>query len=374
MEKEKRSKITRITISGYKSISPELPQSVALGDINIVIGANGAGKSNFVSFFKMLNFMMTGELQTYVGRNGFAEDLLYFGSKKTQLIKASLEFKNEKKYTNVYTFSLVKTIQDSLIFSEEIIETNGKQFPLAGGQKESFLISPDANYKNEQVVKLILSRCRAFQFHDTSDNSYIRAYSDLSNDHWLTNNAGNLATILYRLKTATDFFPYYRRIVQFVQRVLPQLNDFYLEPQKNNPEKISLRWLQKGYPEYIMGPEQLSDGSIRFIALATLFLQPPELLPNVIIIDEPELGLHPQAVDILVTMMKMASQHTQIIAATQSARLLNNFGVNDIIVAEMNRQKNATEFKRLSEKELDSWLEDYSLSELWEKNILGGQP
>lgn len=118
--------------------------------------------------------------------------------------------------------------------------------------------------------------------------------------------------------------------------------------------------------EYSFNANQLSDGSIRFIALATLFLQPPEFLPNIVLIDEPELGLHPQAVDLLASMIKIASKHCQIIAATQSARLLDSFDVDDIIVAD-NDNDNCTILRRLNREDFVHWLEDYSLSQLWEK-------
>lgn len=113
---------------------------------------------------------------------------------------------------------------------------------------------------------------------------------------------------------------------------------------------------------------------MRFIALATLFLQPPKLLPQVIFVDEPELGLHPQAVDVLASMVKKATESTQVIMATQSPRLLDSFDYKDIIVAEKDRETGCTMLNRLDEDEVKVWLEDYSLSQIWDKNIIGGQP
>ena len=124
----------------------------------------------------------------------------------------------------------------------------------------------------------------------------------------------------------------------------------------------------------MFGPEHFSDGTLRFIALATLFLQPPKLLPQVIFVDEPELGLHPQAVDVLASMVKQATESTQVIMATQSPRLLDSFDYKDIIVAEKDRETGCTMLDRLDEDEVKVWLEDYSLSQIWDKNIIGGQP
>ena len=373
MQKENLSVLKKITLSGFKSIAAnDLSQTIIFDDINLIIGPNGSGKSNLISFFKMLNHMMTGALQTYIGKNGTSENLLFFGSKKTPILSASLEFKNDNN-TDIYDFSLVKTIQDTLIFSEEKITWNGKKIPLSGGQRESFLLS-DELAPAPRIVKSLLMKCRVFQFHDTSETSHIRNSCDINNNHYLFHDGGNVAAILYLLKNKKEYLPYYKRIISFVRMVVPQFDDFVLEPQNLNENYIRLRWKQKGETEYVFGAEQFSDGSLRFIALATLFLQHPDLLPRVIVIDEPELGLHPQAIDILTTMMRMASENAQIIVAAQSARLLDSFSPEKIIVAEHDRQNNCSVYKRLSKEALAGWLEEYSLSELWEKNVFGGQP
>lgn len=377
----RRSSLKKVTISGYKSIGcNNFAQGLELDSINVVIGANAAGKSNFISFFKMLNHMMTGALRVFVGRNGTAENFFHFGEKTTPMIEASLEFENEE-YINIYKFSLVKTIDDNLMFSNEVITTQKKSegadktASLGEGHRESCLASATADKPYEKVVKGILSNCRAFQFHDTSDGSHIRSIGTLDNNRVLMSDGGNIAAYLYMLKNkSNEYYKYYKRIVDMVRCIFPQFDDFVLEPEMLNEQNIKLRWKEKDMPEYEFGAEQLSDGSIRFIALATLFLQPPELLPNVIIIDEPELGLHPQAIDVLASMIKIATEHIQVIVATQSPRLLDCFEVENIIVAEMDKQNRCTVFKRLNAETLEDWLKDYSNSELWEKNIFGGQP
>ena len=370
-----KSVLNSITISGFKSIgSGSQAQKIDFSDLNIIIGANGSGKSNIVSFFKLLNYMMTGALQVYVAKNGTAEEFLYFGSKKTPLFSAALEFTNSKD-SDSYSFSLVKSVQDTFIFSEEHILWNGNQVAAYSGNKESYLATVEHLGKPESVIKTILSSCRAFQFHDTSSNAFIRNTSALDNDRYLMSDGGNLATYLYVLKNkSAESARYYKRIVEHIRFVMPQFQDFVLEPQAQNGHFIRLRWIAKNNPDYIMGPEQLSDGTIRFMALATLFLQPPELLPNVIIIDEPELGLHPQAVDLLARMMHDVSQYCQVIVATQSARLLDSFSPENIIIAEYDAINASSTYRHLSTAELSDWLEEYSLSQLWEKNIIGGQP
>ncbi len=369
-----KSQLKEIKISGYKSLGTDTqPINLKMSNLNIIIGANGAGKSNFISFFQMLANMMTGALQIYVGKNGSSESLLQFGSKRTKMISASLAFQNDK-FTDTYEFSLVKAVNDTLIFAEEIITAGQQRFELRSGQKESFLLTEEASHASERAVRAILSGCKTFQFHDTSSEAHIRSAANMNNNRFLMSDGGNVAAYLYMLKMKYE--KYYNRIVDHVRYVMPTFHDFFLEPQILNPQWIKLQWLEKGNSEYVFGPEHFSDGTLRFIALATLFLQPPELLPQVIFVDEPELGLHPQAVDVLASMVHKATEneHTQIIMATQSPRLLDSFDYGDIIVAEKDRETGCTMLKRLDEKEIKLWLEDYSLSQIWEKNIIGGQP
>ena len=367
-----KSRLKKIKILGYKSLGAETqPIELELNNLNIIIGANGAGKSNFISFFQMLANMMTGALQIYIGKNGSSESLLQFGSKKTKMISASLAFEN-RRFTNTYDFSLVKAVNDTLIFAEEAITVGNKRFELCSGQKESFLLTEKAVHASERAVRTMLSGCRIFQFHDTSSEAHIRSVANMDNNRFLMSDGGNVAAYLYMLKMKYE--QYYNRIVNHVRYIMPTFHDFFLEPQILNPQWIKLQWLEKGNREYVFGPEHFSDGTLRFIALATLFLQPPELLPQAIFVDEPELGLHPQAVDVLASMVQKATKETQVIMATQSPRLLDSFDYRDIIVAEKDKGTGCTILKRLNENDIKIWLEDYSLSQIWEKNIIGGQP
>jgi predicted ATPase len=360
--------LTTIAIEGFKSIKS---QTLSLNRINVVIGANGAGKSNFVSFFKMLNCMLTGGLQQFIGREGGAQSLLHYGPKNTPVIAASMKLDIDTRHA-IYEFSLEKAARDTLIFTEETATFNGNKKEFGGGHRESVL-SEERNPENWSL-KDFFSGCRFFQFHDTSDSAVIRNSSYIERNNYLYSDAGNLAAYLYMLKnTSNDYHNYYERIVETIRCVMPQFGDFLLEPQEINKKNILLNWRETA-SDYLFGPHQISDGALRFMALATLLLQPPPRLPKIIIIDEPELGLHPQAIDLLGSMIVSAGRHTQIIIATQSPRLLDTFDFNDIIVAEWNKADNCSVFKRLEESDLSQWLDEYSLSQLWEKNILGGQP
>jgi predicted ATPase len=364
--------LKKISINGYKSIQE---QTIPLEKVNIIIGANGAGKSNLISFFKMLNNLMAGKLQQFIGREGGAQSLLYYVYKKTPVMHASLEFSDDQ-HSNNYSFSLIRTVEDTFIFSEEIATSDGKQKELGTGQKESILSQPQNIFDiSTWGLKDVLSACRFFQFHDTSDTAHIRNGVYVENNRYLYSDGGNLAAYLYMLKNKSDeYHKYYERIVERIQDIMPQFSDFVLEPKESNPSYISLNWHEKDNDEYIFGVHQISDGTLRFMELATLLLQPPDRLPPIIIIDEPELGLHPHAIDLLGNMIVTASRHVQIITATQSPRLIDEFEVENIIVAERDIFHKGSVFNKPDKIALAEWLEEYSLSQLWEKNIIGGQP
>ena len=172
---------------------------------------------------------------------------------------------------------------------------------------------------------------------------------------------------LFRERYPTAF----RRIVATVRQMVPDFDAFILEPSKLNPTQIILNWTHKGR-EYEFGPHQLSDGTLRFIALATLLLQPNEKLPLLIALDEPELGLHPAALEVLAGMAKAAALHCQLIFATQSSAFLDHFEPENILV--VNSRSSSSEFHRLDAERLEAWRADYTLGEIWEKNVVGGGP
>jgi predicted ATPase len=222
-------------------------------------------------------------------------------------------------------------------------------------------------------VYTLLKGCQVFQFHDTSGAAKIRNKVYIEENKHLLKDAGNLAAFLYALKNRKDGFPFYQRIVNRITSIFPQFGDFELQPSALNKDYIRLNWREKGEP-YLFGPHQLSDGTLRFMALATLLLQPKESLPSVVILDEPELGLHPAAISSLAGMVKTAVTNTQVILATQSPRLVDEFEAEDIVIVERDEATQSSVFKRLDKAAFSDWLQRYSLSELWEKNVLGGKP
>ena len=366
--------LREIFIQGYKSIDGQAGQSIRLGDVTVLLGANGSGKSNLISFFGMLHYIGAGILQQYVDYHG-VNRLLFYGAKKTDSIVVKLTCENDDGFRNLYEVKLSYGIPDRLFVSGQGITRyeKGEQIHTANSsisEDDVVHIGVGTGIKFPRVVM----DSQVFQFHDTSNTAKARDRCFVDYAKSLRGDAGNLAAFLRMLKNHESFSEYYQRIVRHIQQVMPQFGDFDLEPIPGNADYVRLNWTDSSDREYLFDPYQISDGSLRYMALTTLLLQPPELLPKFIVLDEPELGLHPAAISGLAGMIRTASQNTQVLLATQSTRLVDEFPADKVVVVERNEKTQASEFHRLNPEQLKEWLERYSLSELWEKNIFGGQP
>lgn len=370
--KRNSNRLRSIEIRGYKSIPFKCPLRLEFGDINILLGPNGAGKSNIVSFFRLIEVMMKGGLQRYVAESGTNQRFLYYGAKKTPSMQATLSFEG-LSFGAAYSFALSRAVPDRLIMESEEIEwsqdsdAQASKSLLQSDFKESALVRATDNKCKE--VRKWLKGCKVYQFSDSSASSPMREAAEADSAHYLHSDGSNLAAFLYYLR---DSHPQsFSRILRYVGDVVPQFNDFYLEPERGY---ISLKWTDTSPNDYVLSADQLSDGSIRFIALATLLLQPADTMPFVIIIDEPELGLHPYAIEQLNEMIRDASRHAQIVVATQSTSILDGFSADDVTIIERDDAIQGTTARRLAEADYSDWLEEYALSELWNKNIIGGRP
>lgn len=369
----KNLRLKAATISGFKSISAKKPLKIELGNITLLLGANGSGKSNIISFFKMLNCIMSGSFQLFVEKAGTSQVFLNYGSNHTSTIKGEMNFESNTDFDN-YSFQLTHATPDRLIISSETIVWGKKDraqpqtIPLSSDFKESALIHNQR--EPVTIVRRILANCKVYQFHDSSAQSRIRQSSPVEISTYLQSEGHNLASFLYFLKK--NHAANYQRIVSYIRQIVPQFNDFYLVP--NAKGYVMLTWTERSPNDYIMLPEQFSDGTIRFIALATLLLQPEKTMPNVVIIDEPELGLHPFAITQLAEMIKEAAINTQVVIATQSPGLVDEFEADQITIIQWDEESESTIAKKLNKNDLADWLASYSLSELWDKNVFGGRP
>ena len=363
-------RIKSISIDGFKSIK-EL-KYLELEKLNVIVGANGAGKSNFIQIFRMLDAMSHGRFQEFILKNGGADAFPFCGLKETPKITIGFQFTSDDSSSApspFYEFSMSSTDAEQMMLSEKY---SGYQTGLLGDEFERVSLESAFFRQKKKITgfaSLIynsISQWTVYHFHDTGSSAPMRRSEIVEDFEKLDGNARNIAPFLLHLRQ--EYPKNYEDIVKAVRLVIPFFEDFRLDVLKmGEAEKVKLTWKQKG-TEYPMQPYHLSDGSIRFICLVTALLQP--VPPTTIVIDEPELGLHPEAIHILAELIKATSIKTQVIVATQSPLLLDQFSIEDIIVAR--RQNGTSTFERLNAEDYDQWLEDYTLGELWTKNVIDG--
>ncbi|BAY83040.1 hypothetical protein NIES267_25260 [Calothrix parasitica NIES-267] len=351
--------LSRIVLKGFKSI---VKCDLELSKINILIGANGAGKSNFIGFFRMMQQLLEENLQVFVSRQGSPDTLLHFGRKTTEQLEFRLYFGN-----NGY-FAILEATQDNrLMFVKESFWWNlTGEYELGKGHFETKVLAGSGTRIDEYVLPAILG-WRVYHFHDTSDSAYVKQRHGINDNNYLRSDARNLAAFLHLLRE--NYSSSYQKIVKTVRLVAPFFEDFFLRPSPQNNDFIELEWFEIGQ-DIPFKANLLSDGTLRFICLTTVFLQPEDFQPETILVDEPELGLHPYAITVLASLIRTVSK--QVIISTQSVELLNEFNASDVIVVD--RNKGCSSLRRLETQKLETWLEDYSLGELWKKNLVGGRP
>ena len=371
--------IESVRIQGFRSLADiellEMPKATVL------IGANGSGKSNILRFLDMLHHMLRyRQLGRYVEREGGADDQLYAGSGITPLMEAEIILRSGSEQTG-YRFGLAHAHPDHFFFDHEAFSCNYESLcqkhhwrHLGTGQREASIAGMARSAKTSgpeaNALRTIVDSFRhraLYQFHDTSGRSNIKRRWDKDDNNRLLPHGGNLAAVLYRLEW--EDYRRYEYICRQIARILPGFDRFAIEESAG---KVSLRWQSK-WADRTFGAHLTSDGSLRLFALVTLLNLPPEMLPEIVLLDEPELGLHPAAIAIVGGMISSLSVERQVIVATQSPLLVDGFNLDQIFVLDM--EYGETQCRKLDSGSYQVWLDDgYSPGELWRKNLFGGRP
>jgi predicted ATPase len=345
-------RVDEIEIEGYRSIRQA---TVPLRGLNVLIGANGAGKSNLLGALGLLGDIANGQLQHHVSRRGGAHALLHLGRKTTPQLKLRAVLRYAETGVPVeYRATLDFTSDDSLVFADE--------------HRESILAEGVSELTNAFMGPEGMRCWQVFHFNDAGACSAIKAKHSINDNHTLRSDGRNLAALLYGLKQRMPHS--YSAILESLRAVESCFEDFALRPDAENPEMIQLEWEHRTRTADYFNADSLSDGTRRFLCLVTLLLQPCP--PSLILLDEPEIGLHPATLTHLAELLQSVSKTSQVVITTQSVTLLDQFLPEDVVVAE--RQGAVTVFRRLEEDNLADWLSDYSLGQLWLKNVLGGRP
>ena len=374
------ARIDRLTVRGFKSI--RALEDFELYGLNVLIGANGAGKSNLLSLFRMLEQLSVKRLQLFVKDAGGPEALLFGGRRRTSNVSADLILDGDRCR---YGFSLEPVGGDGMAFAGESVRPGVAEFlryvapgtvptvdggtKWAGGHIEA-RVADCGRGDFASYVLPEMQRWRVFHFQNMSRIAKVRQSAAVRDNLRLQEDAGNLAPFLRRLRERHPV--HYRRVVDAVRVVAPFFGDFAYRNDLDLDDRMELEWFHTSDRDAVLGPQHISDGTMRFVCLATLLLQPTELQPTLILIDEPELGQHPAALTVLAEMLRSAAEARQVVVATLSADLVSELEPEDVVVVD--REDDASTFRRLDGDDLRDWLKDYSLGDLWKMNVFGGRP
>ena len=377
--------LKKLMIHGFKSIEQ---QTIALGALNVFIGANGSGKSNVLDALTFFRASALGERDTLIQRAGGADRILFHGKKNTKTCFFACE-----SNTFRYEQTLLPVAGDRLGLAKEGLKILESDLAWVEGGADLDSLEGQLRDKERQYLQAAVYRgeiseedaaaalyaypspkrqiegWRVYHLHDTSATAAVKSSCHVDDNRYLREDSANLAAYLYWLKQKHP--NEYGRIVATIQLAIPYFEDFVLAPLRHNERMIRLEWKQRHSDAYF-DADSLSDGSLRFVSLVTLLNQPHWAMPSLLVIDEPELGLHPLAIRLLAEMLDAASEQTQILLATQSVTLLDNFPLEQVIVTE--HDGTGSVFRRMDSADYQAWLENYSIGELWEKNVLGGRP
>ncbi len=360
-------KLDRLEVSGFRSIQST---DLTFAPLNVLIGANGSGKSNLLSAFELLGALADDRLAVYARERGGPDALLHNGPKFTSRFEFVVEFEPARYSVQIAFDDDGKAFAAREGFAQRMPDGAFRpvhDFLTQGGANRPALLLEAKALPAGQAVLEALRGFRVYHFHDTSRNSAVRRACELGDNQFLRTDASNLAAWLYLLRTTAP--DAYQRIVAAVQQVAPFFRDFDLRPDPSDTSRIRLEWRERDSDRYC-SPSRLSDGTLRFICLAAALLQPNP--PALLVIDEPELGLHPYAIVQLAALLRVAAHKSRVLVASHSVTLVNQLEPEDLIIAE--RVAGASQFRRPTPAEVATWLDDYSLGELWEKNVLGARP
>lgn len=371
--------IESISVRGFRSLAdiaiPHMPQSTVL------IGPNGSGKSNLIRFLALVRWMLLSprRLGYFIAESGGADDQLFGGSVRTPAMESEIGIRIGAERLG-YKFGLAYANPDRLIFAEEALMVSG--YPgnpnddwhyLGSGHTEAAIVEVAkpgeqnlADIHIEESAKKIVDAFNHVLPYTTVDVLSLRNHKNIEDNARLRIRPDNLAPILYRLEQ--EDIRRYESICSNIGRILPGFDRFTIEESEG---KVQLRWKAK-WSDKTFAAHLTSAGSLRFFALVTLLNLPPEMLPDILLIDEPEIGLHPSAVDLLGSMIKSVAAERQVIVATQSPLLVDSFGLDEIMVLDL--QEGRTSIRVLNADDYQVWLEEYSPGDLWGKNVFGGRP
>lgn len=391
--------IRHLKVSGLLSFGPkgiDLP----MRNLNVLIGPNGSGKSNFIEVLNVLRHAPV-RLDSPIMTGGGVQEWLWKGScDDPPCAKISVEVVGnlmDQSCGFCHSLEFGQAGDQVMVRSESV--TYGKSSDAAGDAAEFYSLKnghamvqdgqlPGQRPRMREIEssKLdsrvsILSqmkdpdRYRVFDFLQ-------RAYSGIHIYREWTFGPASRMRSSQALSSATDSIgrggenvfavvasmkrPERNRLVDELRTLYDEIVDVRVGPTAGNGLRLFIE--EKGGME--ISSERLSDGTLRFLFLLAILLQPEP--PPLIVIEEPELGLHPDVIPRIAALLVEASQRTQLVVTTHSRMLIDALGEDPECVVVCEKHDGESTFERLDGERMAAWLENYSLGDLWSKGEIGG--
>ena len=374
-----------------------------LGQLNVIVGRNGSGKSNFLSFFEMVGMASDGELNRYIRNKGGFSYARHLSSQADEGLSWGITLDSEYNEELRYDVSLHPMGEAGYSIASEVLSRPPKEgyaerykfLEARNGQviiRKKLNNDKDNNNANDEEVaqfndterELILPRLKDISryqvqieahqqmkewevFQGFGDYEFNRIRQpqllDVVNPLRLANNGSNLISVLYTLTSEPRYDAVNDRLNDLMGSVFADFKKFDLRPVGGGNASLAYRstHLPTSIPASLM-----SDGQLRFLCMMVVLLSPEP--PNLILIDEPEIGMHPKMINVFAEVLKQTAHHTQVIITTHSPQLLDNIPVDCVLVAE--RENGVSTITKLDNPRLTTWLKKYSFGHLWTHSTL----
>ncbi len=374
--------LKKITLTNLLSFG--IQTDIVLNDgLNVLIGANGSGKSNLIEAISLLQ-AMPKDLTKVIQNGGGIQEWLWKGKKDTVAkIEASISFPFENLnlvqhdfefHANIHHVEMIKELIETSeekarrysfysndgvqkILNEKTLARDIKTNQSILAQRQDPDGYPEMTYLGESYQKIKLYR--EWQF---GRNSYPRKLqrADLPND-FLEEDASNLGLILSDLRRNSEVK---RKLLESLKLFYDGIDDFEVIVQGGY---VQVFFEENGFT---IPATRLSDGTLRYLSLLAILLHPTP--PPLICIEEPELGLHPDILPTLCDLLKETAQKTQIIVTTHSVDFVDCLTNTPEAVLVFDKYQGSTTVERLNKEDLTEWLQEYSLGQLWSRGHIGG--
>ena len=380
------SKFQYVQVEGYRRL---FSVPLEMRDLTVMIGSNGVGKTSLLDVFSLLASSAKGQLLEKIGGGlegiltrdkanhlaislemsvpGYAPLKYYLELSPVRGSSYEISIETLTQHNDPNAYQPLKYIDSHRLNIKYFnVQTHYLEPPnWEHNPFETSLSQVPKMYQQSENLRKQLASCTFYGALDVSSRSPVRLPQEMRPAKLPGPNGEDLVSCLYDLReTDPDRF---EMVEDTLAAAFPEFEKLSFPPVAAG--KLSMTWKDKNFskPIYV---HELSEGTLRFLWLVAL-LQSRDLTA-LTLIDEPEVSLHPELLRLLADLMREASKRTQLIVATHSDRLIRFLKPEEVLVCDA--QDGLTTMTWADKLDLDKWLAEYSLDEVWAMNLMGGRP